>query len=461
LTLNLGLRYELDPPVLYKGGQQAGFNPTLGVIQIPTQTEPSINPLTNPAPIPIPVPIHQVNASTICDEDATNFAPRVGAAYRPFRNDRAVIRGGFGIFYDIPPTNTSCGSSSMLWQYSESFVGALKGSTPNISLSSPFPQALLGSVFTPTANYPALHITPRVYQYNADFEWQLASTLMFEVGYIGSRGADLPLSLNINQAVQGSGTVNSRRPYASLGLLNTITWNSYTSTTSYNGLLLHLEKRTSHGATFLVNYTYSHAFDEGAATVQNVYNVAANNGSAAADIRQRFVASYVYQLPFGHGRWKGSDWNRTENFVLGGWQLGGIFTAQTGFPLTSTISGLDNSQTGGLADRPNVSGSTRLPNPSPAEWFNKAAFSQPATGQFGNEETGAIVGPGLVDFDFSLIKNYKVKESNNIEFRAELFNSLNHPNFLNPTTSYNSPAFAVITTAEPGREVQFGMRYSF
>ena len=461
LTLNLGLRYELDPPVLYKGGQQAGFNPLLGVIQIPNQTNPSINPLTHPAPIPIPVPIQQVSGNTICNEDRTNFAPRLGAAYRPFNNNKVVVRGGFGTFYNLPPTNTSCGSSSMLWQYSETFVGALAGNTPNITLNSPFPQTLLSSAFTPTANYPARHITPRVYQYNADFEWELAPNLLFEVGYIGSLGNDLPLAININQAVQGSGTVNSRRPFASLGLLNTITLNSYTSSTNYNGLLLHLEKRTSHGATFLVNYTYSHAFDTGAASLQNVYNIAANYGPASADLRQRFVASYVYQLPFGRGRWKGSNWNRVEDLFLGGWQTGGIFTAQTGFPLTSTISGLDNSQTGQLADRPNVTGSTRLPNPSHTKWFNTAAFSQPPTGQFGNEATGAIVGPGLVDLDFSLIKNYKFRDTNNIEVRAELFNSFNHPNFLNPTTTFNSPSFGVITTAEPGREVQFGVRYSF
>ena len=461
LTLNLGLRYELYPLVFYKGGQQAGFNPTLGVIQVPEQTNPTINPFLNPAPIPIPVPIQEVNRKKICDEDTKNFAPRIGFAYRPFANDKTVVRGGAGIFYNLPYTNTSCGSSSMLWQYSESFVGALKGSTPNITLANPFPQTLLRSVFTPTANYPNLHSTPRVNQYNLDIERELTPTILFEIGYLGSSGSHLPIALNINQAVQGTGSVNSRRPYASLGLLNTITWNAYEGSSNYNALLLHAEKRTSHGATFLVNYTWSHAFDLGTGGFQNVYNTAASYGASAADIRQRFVASYVYQLPFGRGRWKGSNWNRVEDFVLGGWQTSGIFTDQTGFPLTATVAGLDNSQTGGLNDRPNVAGSTSLPNRTIAKWFNTAAFTLPATGQFGNEETGAIVGPGLVDFDFSLIKNFRFYERHNIQFRTELFNSFNHPNFLNPVTTFNSPSFGVITGASTGREIQFGLRYSF
>jgi len=461
LTLNLGLRYELDPPVFYKGGQQAGFNPLLGVIQVPVQTKASISPFLNTPPIPIPVPIQQVDRKTICNEDTTNFAPRIGFAYRPFSNDKTVVRGGFGIFYNMPYTNTSCGSSGMLWQYSESFIGALKGSTPNITLNNPFPQALLTSAFTPTANYPNQHTTPRVNQYNLDIERALTPTVLFEIGYMGSTGSDLPIALNINQAVQGTGSVNSRRPYASLGLLNTITWNGYQATSSYNALLLHLEKRTSHGATFLVNYTYGHALDTGTGSIQNVYDIAASRGSSTSDIRHRFVASYVYQLPFGRGRSMGSNWNRVVDGLLGGWQTGGIFTYQTGFPLTSTIFGLDNSQTGGLNDRPNVSGSTSLANAGIAKWFNTAVFFLPPTGQFGNEETGAIVGPGLVDLDFSLVKNFRIYEQHNLEFRAELFNAFNHPNFLNPVTTFNSPAFGTITGAEAGREIQFGLRYSF
>lgn len=461
LTLNLGLRYELDPPVFYKGGQQAGFNPALGVIQIPDQTNSSINPMNHAAPIPIPVSIQQLNADTICDEDKTNFAPRAGFAWRPWKDNKTVVRGGFGIFYNIPFTNTSCGSSSMLWQFSESFVGALKGSTPNITLANPFPNTLLTSAFTPVANYPNQHITPRVNQYNFDIERELTPSMVLEVGYIGAQGHHLPLALNINQAIQGSGPVNSRRPFASLGLLNSITWNSYNGYSNYNGLLVHLEKRTSHGATFMVNYTWSHALDSGASGLQNVYNINANRGPSGSDIRHRLVASYVYLLPFGRDRWRGSHWNRGVDAVFGGWQLGGIFTVQTGFPLTATVSGLDQSQTGGLADRPNVVGSVALPNPSIGEWFNRNAFALAPTGQFGDEGTGVIVGPGLVDLDFSLLKNFKPREHDNLQFRAEFFNGLNHPNFLNPSATFNSPSFGVITGALAGREVQFGLRYSF
>jgi hypothetical protein len=461
LTINLGLRYELDPPVFYKGGQQAGFNPGLGVIQIPRQTNPSINPLLNPAPIPIPVPIQELNASTICNEDTKNFAPRLGFAWRPSNNNKTVIRGGFGLFYNIPPTNSSCGSSSMLWQFSESFIGALKGSAPNITLANPFPNALLSSVFAPTANYPDQHITPRVNQYNLGVQRELTSTIVLEVGYLGAQGHHLPLSLNINQAVQGSGAVNARRPYAPLGLLNTITWNSYEGYSNYNAMLVRLEKRTSHGATFLLNYTWSHALDSGSGGIENVYNIAANRGPSSSDIRHRFVASYVYQLPFGRGRWKGANWNSVEDAILGGWQLGGIFTVQTGFPLTATVSGIDQSQTGGLNDRPNALTSPSVPDPTLAHWFNTSAFALAPTGQFGNEGTGIIVGPGLVNLDFSLLKNFRFREANNLQFRAELFNSLNHPNFLNPVTTFNSASFGVITGALAGREVQFGLRYSF
>lgn len=461
LTLNVGLRYELDPPVFYKGGQQAGFNPLLGVIQIPKQTNPSINPLIVPAPIPIPVPIQEIKASTICDEDRTNFAPRIGVAYRPFNDDKTVIRGGYGLFYNQPYTNTSCGSSSMLWQYAESFIGTPPGKgAPDISMSDPFPQRLLTSAFTPTANYPARHPTPRVSQYNVDVERQLAPSVVFEIGYLGSSGVNQPVSLNINQAVLGSGPESSRRPFASLGLLNSVTLNGYPGASNYNGLLLHLEKRTSHGSTFLVNYTYSHAINDYSGAVQNAYDLAANRGSSSTDMRQRFVASYVYQLPFGRGRPLGSHWNRLTDAVLGGWQTAGIFTDQTGFSMTSAISS-DNSGTAGLHDRPNVTGSTRLSHRSIAKWFNTAAFSTPPLGQFGDEVTGAIVGPGLVDLDVSAVKNFRIRERINLQFRAELFNSMNHPQFLNPATTYPSATFGVISGAEAGREVQFGLRASF
>lgn len=482
LTLNLGLRYEIDFPPYNKGGEQVAYDPTTKVIDVANITNPALAISTSLAKLPVtlPVPVVESAQKNLCGADYNNFAPRLGAAYRPFNDNKTVIRAGYGIFYDLPSTNSACTStmtSEFLWFFNQSFVGNPGTQSPILSLSNPFPASQLSS----SISYPAYVKnlpTPYVQEYNLDIQREIVGGTVVEISYVGSHGSELPLTVNLNQAVFGTGAASTwapeatRRPLYPLGLQNSVTLYTDVGASRYNGLLAKIESRDVHGLTALATYTYSHSIDNGSATalggvgdagIQNNANLAGNFGSSDFDVRHKGTASFVYALPFGHGLWKGSDWSRPVDYLLGGWQITGILTAQTGFALTATLSG-DNSLTGGGADRPNYTGGTtsKLSNPTPSDWFNTAAFTVPALGNFGNEGRGVIEGPGLVTFDAGLQKNFHVwKEGQNLEVRGEFYNLMNHPNFLNPVLTANSASFGQITAAQSPREIQVGLRYSF
>jgi hypothetical protein len=174
------------------------------------------------------------------------------------------------------------------------------------------------------------------------------------------------------------------------------------------------------------------------------------------DVRHRLVWSPIWTMPFGHGS------NKFLNYVTGGWQVSGIFAAQTGRPLTAVESG-NISGTLQNADRPNVVAGCN-PNDGPktvAQWFNVSCFALPATNTFGNAGRNIITGPGLVNLDFSLARNFAIRETMRLQFRAEAFNLPNHPNFNYPSSTQNSPSFGHIASANDPRQIQLGLKLVF
>jgi hypothetical protein len=285
--------------------------------------------------------------------------------------------------------------------------------------------------------------------------------------------------------------VNNRRLYSGCTLADPPTSCVYSSVgeiasianSSYNALQASLRKRFSHGLSFLASYTWSHSIDDvssfnitGSASqpvagendlAQNPFDLAAERGPSMFDARNRFVLSYQWSIPFLQ---YSSSW---YGHVLGNWQLNGIFTAMSGTPFTVfdsndvSLQGQAPEISGFSSNRPNVIGDPNSGPRTPAEWFNVSAFQklQPdPLGRFevfGDEGRNAVLGPGYVNWDFSALKNIRLTESKDLQFRGELFNVLNHTNFRLPVSDIESPTFGQIQSDVSPRVIQVALKFLF
>jgi hypothetical protein len=447
LTLNMGLRYEFNSPIVEKYNRFGMFN-------IETQQYQVANE----------------NARTQYRPDKNNFGPRLGFALRPGASSASVIRGGYGIFYDLAAigNNLEPAGKAPPFRIPEIYDASPTDPTA-LTLSNPFPFVEQGA----SAIYSAPSIDPGfrdayVQQWNLGYQREFARNMVFEIAYIGSKGTRLVTSRDFNQAFPGTtGTVQSRRPYPQYGSINVI---QSTANSTYHGLQSRLERRFSGGLSFLASYTFGHAIDDasglgggGASSLnQDSRNLKADRGNSDYDARHRFVISYIYELPYGHGKRFGKTIPAAVNAILGGWQLSGITSFQSGRPINIRL-GSDNSRTGANRDRPNVTGIEPVIQDRTAKtvYLNKAAFATPPAGTFGNAPRGYFNGPGTNNFDFTLGKNFRT-EKIGFQFRAELFNAFNHPYLNQPTATFTSPAFGTITsTWRDNRQVQFGLKITY
>jgi hypothetical protein len=270
---------------------------------------------------------------------------------------------------------------------------------------------------------------------------------------------------DINAPLAGPGNVQAKRPYPDF---STITAYHSKSHSLYNSLVLKTQKRFSDGLAFLASYTWGkllatggiqHPGDLGSAPLRDPRNLEAEWGRDYFDVRQRFVASFMWQLPVGPGQRFGSDWSGALEQILAGWQVNGILTLQSGFPITPQLS-FDNSNTGRLSDRPDVVGDPNDGPQTPDLWFNTAAFVLPERFSYGNAGKNIIEGPGTKQLDLSVFKQFKAKDVS-VQLRFEFFNITNVTNFNQPNTTFGSPSFGVISSAGPARQTQFGVRLSF
>jgi hypothetical protein len=291
-----------------------------------------------------------------------------------------------------------------------------------------------------------------------------------ELGYLGSQSRNLESLRAINESLPGAtGSVLSRAPYPEFGRIQEVSGHGEGS---YNGLSVKVQRRPTHGLTYLLGYTWSKSIDNASAIrnqnfdtlfPQNSYDTDAERALSSFNVSHRFVGSFLWELPFGEGRRflsKGGALGR----ILGGWELSGILTAETGFPIT-IMTGRDQSNTGAGFDRPNATGkSWELPasERNPDHWFNTGAFALQPFGTFGDVGRNSIIGPGLFVFDLSLIKNVRIAREHTLQLRLESFNVTNHPNWGPPNNTLVSSAFGRITgTRTNMREVQFGVKYIF
>jgi outer membrane receptor protein involved in Fe transport len=470
VTVNLGVRYEYASPPRERDDRFANFDPQTGTMVFATDGSTFERSLIHP--------------------DYNNVAPRVGVAWTPA--SRWVVRAAYGVFY----THTVRQGREGLLGFNPPYLvdnllqtgvtgAAAVASAAPFRLANGYPAGLLDpNNLTPTVQRRAQDAnqrTPYIQQFNVGIQHELARDLVLDVAYVGNKGTKLNGFRNLNQRAvvdNPNGTQSAGdRPYPAFG---DIQWMENRVNASYNSLQARLEKRLSNGLSALVSYTWGKAltgapdhistsgggagFDTGTfKEPQDGNNLAADRGLAEFDVKHRFVASYIWELPFGHDRRFGSQWSGVTDALLGGWQLTGIHAIQSGLGLTATLAGASVLNIGGeRRARPDLVGDPVLPSSERTlnRWFNTDAFAvlSPAPRAFGDAGVGIMRGPGFATFDFTLAKNFAIGGRRSLQFRAEVFNAFNRANFGPPNIARDSTGFGQILTAGPARIVQFGLK---
>lgn len=484
LTLDIGVRYELDLPPTERVNKLASFDPRTGTLKVAGGQEAYVDPVSK---LLLLRPRPSVGRR-LWQTDLNNFAPRAGLAWRPFGNTATVIRAGFGTFYNHQIVGNGVTPLSRNSPFRQRQTSGPFQATDRPSLANAFITGV------PSIVAPGIQEdfrTAYVNQWSFNIQREVRGTVL-EAGYMGSEGHKLPVGWNINQAFPGAGSVNSRRPYPDFanlvgGFISSI------GNSNFHGLAARLERRMSNGLSFLSSYMWSKSIDDNfgvsaaadgsALFAQDARNLRAERGLSDYDVTHRWVFSTVYDLPFGKGKRLDAG-NAAVNAVIGGWQMTGILTAQNGRPFT-VFSGRDESNTGGGSDRPNVIGDWHVASPNPDRWFNPCtlladgktrrnclpgdtpAWQLNALGSFGNVGRNTLRGGGLTNFDLGGYRAFRITERQALQFRAEFFNLLNHPNFFLPNTQASSSAFATVSRAafqsQTGaqRQIQFALKYVF
>jgi hypothetical protein len=494
LTLNYGLRYELQTVLHDATNRLTSFWPqNFQTYLSPSADQTDLNVLEQSGMV------SQTNVGNIYNPDYNNVAPRIGLAWALGPQQKTVVRAAFGIFYDTLEGNIP--SNILL---NPPYMPGYFNTPPFITWPDSFAVTGFPVLTYPSQNFP----TPYSQDWNLNIQRQLPGQMLFEIAYVGSKGTHLSRFVQFDQAYNTQAQIDSLTPDVvtrmelmgipppaaeflsqHIELIPSVARVPYfgyaqlfqaqnTVNSIYNGLQTSLKKSAGHGLSFLLGYTYSRSID-GASVFfgsgangttifpQNNYNLAAERGLSDFNVSHRFVASYVYQIPTLRNLLPG-----LAHTLADGWELTGIITLQTGQPF-SVLTGSDNSSTGLGTDRPNIVGDAHAGSQTVDHWFNTAAFAPNAVLTFGDAGRNILIGPGVHNVDFSLIKNTRLGERLNMQFRAEFFNIFNHPNFGLPSNVLTAPNFGALNqTADVAqnnvglgsggpRLVQFGLKLSF
>ncbi|MGH9397250.1 MAG: TonB-dependent receptor domain-containing protein [Terriglobia bacterium] len=425
-----------------------------------------------------------------------DWAPRFGLAWDVRGNGKTAIRAGYGVFYDTWHVNTLQGAL----EGPPFFVNFFQAETPNLvnpvaSLANQFPAQLTQNLsFAPFLPLSLEYVDPHlrnadIQQFNLTLQQQLPDGISVQAAYVGNVSRHLMFINNLNPAVYIPGLNASGKPLSTLsnedsrrvinqpflpetpfGQLGNA---ASRANSSYNALQVQVETRASHGLSLLAAYTWSKTIDLTSYFItttnligseQNPNDINAEKGLADFNRSQTFSASAVYDTPPLSKALHANNW--LVKGVADGWEASSILSLSTGFPFSIT-TGTDNSLTGVNNDRPNLVGNPYLSADRPTgqmlqKYFNTAAFQPNAIGTYGNLGRNTLVGPGSADVDFGLFKNFAVTERAKLQLRFEFFNLFNTANFSNPTASMGAgPTFGRITSAGPGRIIQFGAKFMF
>ena len=466
LTLNLGLRYQIQQGWSDAKKNQRTFDPT-----IPNAASGNLGAMWFP---------NNNGRSSLQATVWDTFLPRLGFSYQVHPD--TVIRGGWGIYAYGWSLDTYGSGQGDAFGSSGSKTDNTNGLTPVVLLSgsgSALPYVAAST--SPTAfngqgvNYNQYH-TPvaKIYQWNAAVEKQIGNDMSFAVAYVASHGFNLAFPVDINQIPESKLAVDDiargSRPFTQYQGISGSTNNAISN---YNSLQLTVQKRLTHGLSVDANYVWSHFLDDidssgwgsraGTQTYQRSYDPSANYGASNFDIRNAFKGIVVYQLPFGKGAMFLNN-NSIVDAVIGGWRASGTWVVQSGVPYTVVVGGANNSYSQAGQWYPNLVGNPNPSNRSIKQWYDPTAFAVPAAATFGTMRRNSLYGPSFKLFNMSLAKSFHIWEQMALQVRVDANNVFNHPSFNQPARSFNQAGAGQITSTVNGgggRFMQLGARFSF
>jgi Carboxypeptidase regulatory-like domain/TonB dependent receptor len=508
LTLNLGMRYELHPPIKEQHSNTATFDPdysasTSGgqvsgaviVSNAQAETAASSALLAAIAPTPLLTASQAGVPEGLRFTDKTDWGPRIGFAWQPYRNGKTVLRGGWGRFVETPLGFALVSG----WAVHSSYVGtynqgyASDGVTPLLSFANPFNTSAGSSTGTAGFYYafPTHYKDPTVQQWNLTLEQDFGHSLGARFSYIGSHGHNLEAMVDLNQVqpnpygyfnsdpapastaacVTDGGTfVDDHRPYPCWSVIQSVT---NQAESNYDSGSVEVSRHSGKFITFDASYTFTHDLSNAGGATPNAFAVAGGSfltdrfhpgldyGNVIYDRRHRFLVTYLYDLPFGHNQpWLNSG--SAINRFAGDWQLAGVTILQSGPFLTPYQDTVDPANTNILTtvgqSRPNqlTNVSVYAQHRNTGQWLNPNAFpylnlETPAgngIGRFGNAPVGGVIGPGTVNFSLSLLKSLSIAERGKFQFGLEAANVFNHRNYEPPNMQVDSSGFGSITALQ-------------
>jgi len=512
LTLNLGMRYELHPPIRETSGNTATFVPdwtgtgttgstVTGAVVVANKTalaNKSSDFAAAIAPTPILTADQAGLPTALRYTNLSDIAPRIGFAWQPFTSNRTVVRGGWGRFIETPLGFSLYTGWAVHASYLATFNQDYDASgDPLLSFANPFNSAA-GSA-SGTANfdyaYPTHYAEPTVQQWNLTVEQDLGNGIGLRASYTGSKGSDLDSMVDLNQVkanTKGYDAVGSTRPFSNFAVIQSVANASYSN---YNSATVELSRHGGKNLTFDASYTLTRDLSNAGGAIPNSFAVAGGSfltdrfnpgldyGNVAYDRRHRFLATYLYNLPFGRSqRWltgKGM-----MNYLVGGWQWGGVLVAQSGPFMTPYETTVDPANTNILTTvgqtRPDQlrTVSVYAAHRTTGQWLNPAAFSLDSlqttdssgntigVGRFGNAPVGGVVGPGSQIFSFSLAKTVPLSAHVNFALSLEAANAFNHRNYEPPNMQVDADGFGKITALQQAegagpRSLEVAGRFTF